>query len=82
MPRLRRRSCSQAVKSVGGLMISFSGFRWSFAAPFGHPVAHSPQPMHRLRSTAETPFCSEMACTWHLSLHVPQFKHSSGSMTA
>jgi hypothetical protein len=29
------------VKFVGGLTISFSAFRSSFAAPFGHPVAES-----------------------------------------
>jgi hypothetical protein len=64
------------------LVVSLSGFRLSFAAPFGHLVAHRPQPMHFLRLTTDIPFCSVMALTWHRFLHVPHPRHSSGLMTA
>lgn len=63
-------------------MIWLSGLRLSCAALFGQPVAHSPQPMHLFLSTTDTPSCSVIACTWHLVLHVPQFRHSFGSIAA
>ena len=63
-------------------MIWLGGLRLSWAALFGQPVAQSPQPMHLFVSTTDVPFCSVMACTWHLVLQVPQFRQVSGSIVA
>ena len=63
-------------------MIWLGGLRLSWAALFGQPVAQSPQPMHLFGSTTDVPFCSVMACTWHLVLQVPQFRQVSGSIVA
>ena len=63
-------------------MIWLGGLRLSWAELFGQPVAQSPQPMHLFVSMTDVPFCSVMACTWHLVLQVPQFRQVVGSIMA